>query len=211
MTNAQFARFVADTGHVTVAERSPTPPTSRRRRRRPRSGIHGLHPNRRPCRPARLAPLVAVAARGVVASAVRPGSSADDRHPVVHVAYADARAYADWAGLRLPTEAEHEYAARGGRDGLRFAWGDEPYPDGVAQANTWLGRFPYQNLGVGGTSPVGTYPANGYGLFDLIGNVWEWTTDVYTPRHRPPDEVVVHPEGRPNLLAPRPPRHPAAS
>lgn len=132
-----------------------------------------------------------------------PGSTIDDRmrHPVVHIAYEDAVAYADWAGLRLPTEAEHEYAARGGVDGAKFAWGDEPYPGGVAQANSWLGRFPYDNQGVGGTAPVGSYPANGFGLFDMTGNVWEWTTDYYTPRHLRLSDKPVDAGKRANLLA----------
>lgn len=132
-----------------------------------------------------------------------PGSSIDDRmqHPVVHVAFEDATAYAAWAGSRLPTEAEHEFAARGGADGERFAWGGDPYPGGVPQANSWLGRFPYDNQGVGGTAEVGSYPANGYGLFDMIGNVWEWTSDYYTPRHVRLSDRPVDPEKRRNLLA----------
>ena len=132
-----------------------------------------------------------------------PGSSIDDRmqHPVVHVAFEDATAYAAWAGSRLPTEAEHEFAARGGVDGERFAWGADPYPGGVPQANSWLGRFPYDNQGVGGTAEVGSYPANGYGLFDMIGNVWEWTSDYYTPRHVRLSDRPVDPEKRRNLLA----------
>lgn len=108
-----------------------------------------------------------------------------DDHPVVHVAYADIEAYARWAGKELPTEAEFEWAARGGNDG-EYAWGDELTPGGRHLANTWQGEFPWQNLaedGHAGTSPVGAYPANGYGLFDLIGNVWEWTCDWYRPRH----------------------------
>lgn len=132
-----------------------------------------------------------------------PGSSIDDRmqHPVVHVAFEDATAYAAWAGSRLPTEAEHEFAARGGADGERFAWGGDPYPGGVPQANSWLGRFPYDNQGVGGTAEVGSYPANGYGLFDMIGNVWEWTSDYYTPRHVRLSDRPVDPQKRRNLLA----------
>jgi formylglycine-generating enzyme len=112
-----------------------------------------------------------------------------DRHPVVQVAYEDAEAYAVWAGKELPSEAEWELAARGGLDGAVFAWGEEHFPDGKAMANTWQGEFPWQNLkldGYGGTSPVGSFPPNGYGLFDVTGNVWEWTSDWFTPH---PDEV----------------------
>jgi sulfatase modifying factor 1 len=107
-------------------------------------------------------------------------------HPVVHVAYCDAEAYAKWAGKELPTEAEWEFAARGGLDDAEFAWGDEFAPDGRQMANTWQGAFPHQNLKTDGyerTSPVRTFPPNGYGLYDMIGNVWEWTTDWYAPRH----------------------------
>jgi formylglycine-generating enzyme required for sulfatase activity len=105
-----------------------------------------------------------------------------DRHPVVHVAYEDAAAYAAWARKDLPTEAEWEYAARGGLEGAVFAWGDEHFPDGKPMANTWQGEFPWQNLrldGYEGTSPVGSFPPNGYGLFDVTGNVWEWTCDTF--------------------------------
>jgi formylglycine-generating enzyme len=118
-----------------------------------------------------------------------PGSDHRDRerHPVTHVAYQDAEAYAAWAGKSLPTEAEWEYAARGGLDGAVYAWGDELEPGGRPMANTWHGQFPWQNLltdGYEGTSPVGSFPANGYGLYDMTGNVWEWTCDYFTPRHR---------------------------
>ena len=124
-----------------------------------------------------------------------------DRHPVTHVAWEDAAAYAGWIGKSLPTEAEWEYAARGGLDGAVFTWGDEFAPRGRMMANTWQGEFPWQNLKLDrfeGTAPVQSFPPNGYGLYDMAGNVWEWTTDFYTPRH--PDEVA-HP-----CCAPRNPR-----
>jgi len=204
VTNADYARFVGDTGYVTVAER-------------------GLDPAAFPgADPADLVPgsMVFTPTDGPVDLRNwrlwwrwQPGASwrhpfgpestleGRDRHPVVHVAFEDAVAYATWAGARLPTEAEHEYAARGGLDGAAYAWGDEPYPGGVPQANTWLGRFPHDNQGVGDAAPVGSYPANGYGLFDLIGNVWEWTSDHYTPRHLRLGDRPVDAGRRANLLA----------
>jgi formylglycine-generating enzyme len=122
-----------------------------------------------------------------------PGTSINgrDRHPVVHVAYEDATAYAAWAGKDLATEAEWERAARGGLDGAVFAWGDEHFPGGKPAANTWQGEFPWQNLlldGHEGTSPVRSFEPNGYGLYDMCGNTWEWTSDWFTPRHT--DEVA---------------------
>ena len=120
----------------------------------------------------------------------QPREGLDD-HPVVHIAFQDAEAYATWAGKALPTEAEWEFAARGGLDGAEFAWGDELMPGGRHMANIWQGRFPHEELATDGyrrTSPVGAFPPNGYGLFDMIGNVWEWTTDWFSPRH-PADEA----------------------
>lgn len=204
VTNSQYADFVADTGYVTVAERD-------------------LDPQQFPgADPADLVPGSMVFTPTAAAVDLRdwrqwwrwqpgaywrrpagPGTSIDGLldHPVVHVCFEDGLAYADWAGQRLPTEAEHEWAARGGLVGMDFAWGREPYPDGVPQANTWLGRFPYDNRGYGGTSPVGSFAPNGYGLLDMAGNVWEWTTDYYSPRHVVPGERHVDLGGRENLLA----------
>jgi sulfatase modifying factor 1 len=126
------------------------------------------------------------------------------RHPVVHVAHEDASAYAAWAGKALPTEAEWEYAARGGLDQAIFCWGDEFMPGGQLMANTWHGEFPHRHERPDrwlGSSPVKTYPPNGYGLFDMAGNVWEWTDDFYSsPSAEPPERPCC---------APRNPRVPA--
>ena len=134
-----------------------------------------------------------------------PGSTLHgrDRHPVTHVAYADALAYAAWAGKALPTEAEWEFAARGGLDGATYAWGDEFAPRGRMMANTWQGDFPLHNDlldGYARTSPVGSFPPNGYGLFDVTGNVWEWTARTTPTSHRPrrrqaPMQHRRHPSG----------------
>lgn len=185
VTNAQFARFVEETGYVTNAEIAPTledypkadpgllvagssifdPPERQPHEANPMlwwrycPGADWRHPE-------------------------GPASTIDGRlnHPVVHVALNDALAYAAWAGKRLPTEAEWEFAARGGAEGLPFAWGEELAPAGAMLANYWQGLFPSENLALDGyerTSPVGAFPANAYGLFDMIGNVWEWTADDY--------------------------------
>jgi sulfatase modifying factor 1 len=135
-----------------------------------------------------------------------PGSTIDGRldHPVVQVAFEDAEAYAAWAGRDLPAEAEWELACRGGLDGLAFPWGDEAVPDGTYLANFWQGDFPWRNSaedGFAGTAPVGSFPANGFGLFDLGGNVWEWTVDWYQDHH---DEDADKP-----CCVPQNPRGPA--
>jgi formylglycine-generating enzyme required for sulfatase activity len=187
VTNAQFRKFVKATGHVTVAERhadaalypgagpeqllpasivfvpptSPPGPENHYRWWQYIAGADWRHPE-------------------------GPGSSIKNReqHPVVHLAYADAHAYASWAGKQLPTEQEWERAAWGGREGCEFAWGDVLHPGGIPVANTFQGEFPHHNSRLDGwerTSPVGIYPANGYGLFDMIGNVWEWTCSWYGP------------------------------
>ncbi|WP_268807181.1 formylglycine-generating enzyme family protein [Microbacterium timonense] len=204
VTNAQYAAFVDDTGYVTVAERELDP-----------AAFPGADPDDLVPGAMVFSPTSGPVDLGNWRNWWRwqpgafwrcpfgPQSSIDDRmrHPVVHIAFEDAVAYAEWAGLRLPTETEHEYAARGGLDGARFAWGDEPYPDGVPQANSWLGHFPYDNRGVGDAAPVGSYPPNGYGLYDMTGNVWEWTTDFYTPRHLRLSDKPVDAGRRENLLA----------
>ena len=119
-----------------------------------------------------------------------------EQHPVVQIAYSDAEAYAKWAGKSLPTEAEWEYAARGGLEDAEYAWGNELNPGGKLMANFWQGEFPWQNLAEDGfevTSPVGSFPANGYGLVDVIGNVWEWTTDWYTTGSAEPIKACCTP------------------
>jgi formylglycine-generating enzyme len=203
VTNRQFARFVHKTRYVTLAERVPDP-----------ADYPGARPE------------LLVAASTVFVKQDHPvdlrdpynwwtyipgadwrhpqgpGSSVKHRpdHPVVHVAWPDVAAYTEWAGKRIPTEAEWEYAARGGLDGAVYAWGDEFTPDGEHLANTWQGEFPLHNDrtdGYEGTSPVGSYPPNGYGLSDMIGNVWEWTSDWYAG-HAEPEHAcctVTNPRG----------------
>jgi formylglycine-generating enzyme required for sulfatase activity len=193
VTNEEFARFVKATGYVTVAEQKPTReefPTAP-----PENLVAGSVVFTPPSEPVSLDNHYRWWSYVPGASWRHPqgpasGLKGREKHPVVQVAYEDAAAYAQWAGKRLPTEAEWEFAARGGLEGAVFAWGDEHFPDGKPMANTWQGEFPWQNLKLDGyerTSPVGSFPPNGYGLYDITGNVWEWTSDWYVPRH--PDEV----------------------
>jgi sulfatase modifying factor 1 len=189
VTNAEFGHFVARTHYLTVAERALDPT---------------LYPD--------AVPELAVPGALVFRPSSGPVDTSDMRnwweytpgarwqqpegtssdlarrpdHPVVHVAFEDAQAYADWKGWSLPTEAEWEYAARGGLDGAEFVWGDEFTPGGAHRANTWQGPFPWRNFetdGWPGTAPVGSYEPNGYNLFNMAGNVWEWTSDWYADGH----------------------------
>lgn len=190
VTNSDFAKFVAATGYVTVAER-------------PANAAE--YPN---------APAEMLAPASAIFVRPPPGTNRSDHyrwwayvkganwrhprgpassikglynHPVVHLAFEDAEAYANWVGKALPTEAEWEFAARGGLDGTEFAWGDELTPGGQHMANTYQGDFPFRNDcedGYEWTAPVGSFPPNGYGLYDMAGNVWQWTTDWYQEHRR---------------------------
>ena len=187
ITNAQFAEFVQATGYVTIAERTPTaeefpgaPPENLFAGSvvfSPPDHVVPLDNQFRWCSYTRGAnwrhPL-----------GPRSNLNGKENYPVVHIAYPDAEAYAKWAGKRLPTEAEWEFAARGGRDGKPFVWGDEFRPHSRWMANTHQGHFPLKDTGEDGfvgIGPVAHYPPNGYGLYDMAGNVWQWTSDWYRP------------------------------
>jgi sulfatase modifying factor 1 len=189
VTNRQFRAFIEATSHVTTAETAPDPKDY------PGALPHMLRAGSLmfapPGHPVNLRDWSQWWMFKFGANWRRPygpGSSIKglDDHPVVHVAYRDAEAYARWAGKALPTEAEWEFAARGGLEDAEFAWGDEFTPGGKHMANTWQGAFPLENTKDDGwtrTSPVKAFPPNGYGLYDMIGNVWEWTTDFWSTHH----------------------------
>ena len=183
VTNAQFAQFVESTGHVTEAEIAPDPrqyPGMDPALAQPGSLV--FHPTKGPVPPGAVHLWWQFVPGADWQHPLGPESDLSSLadHPVVHIAFGDARAYARWAGKRLPTEAEWEFAARGGLDGADYAWGDALAPGGKMLANYWQGAFPHDNRLTDGwlrTSPVGSFPANSYGLVDMIGNVWEWTSD----------------------------------
>lgn len=189
VTNAQFSAFVAATGYVTLAERpldSALYPGAPKEMLAPGSLV--FRPTRGPVDLRDLSQWWHWTKGACWHAPKGPGSDWRNRadHPVVHVAFEDAEAYAAWAGKALPSEAEFECAARSGLENTEFAWGDVLVPGGRHMANIWQGEFPYRNVaedGFAGTCPVRSFPANAYGLFEMIGNTWEWTEDWFAPRH----------------------------
>jgi formylglycine-generating enzyme len=184
VTNAEFSKFVRKTGYVTVAERDLNPadyPGAPPENLVP--GALVFHMTKAPVNLRDYSQWWTWTPGAAWNHPEGPGSSIESRpdHPVVHVAYEDAQTYAQWAGKRLPTEAEWEYAARAGFDQRDFIWGDEPYPGGKYLANTWQGAFPWKHTSRHGprTMPVGSFAPNEFGLYDMAGNVWEWTSDWF--------------------------------
>lgn len=192
VTNAEYAKFVAATGYVTVAERPLDP--AQFPGADPALLVPGGLVFRQPRHRVDLRDFRnwwAYVPGACWHAPEGPGSNIDNRmdHPVVQIAFEDAEAYAHWAGKDLPTEAEWERAARGGLEGAEFVWGSELAPHGHELANYWQGEFPWQNLKSDGferTAPVKSFPPNGYGLYEMSGNVWEWTRDWYRARHKQP-------------------------
>lgn len=196
VTNAQFGDFVRETGYTTEAERlnwsfvfeGLLPETIRSRVTTVPSDTPWWRP----------------VSRAYWAQPEGPGSTVLERldHPVVHVSWNDAQAFCAWSGTRLPSEAEWEFAARGGRNGSLYPWGDELTPGGEHRCNIWQGRFPVHNSaedGYQGTAPVHAFAPNGYGLYNVAGNVWEWCEDSFSPRYHQitPDRDPVHLDGGP--------------
>ena len=215
ITNEQFAKFVKATGYVTVAERIPDA----------KDFLDAPSENLVPGAAVFSPPDYDVPLNNHYAwwSYVKGASwrqpeglssnlKGREHHPVVHIAWDDALAYAQWAGKRLPTEAEFEFAARGGPDRKRYSWGDELTPGGKWVANIWQGRFPVKDTGEDGyrsSSPVRAFPANGYGLYDMGGNVWQWCADWYHPgvyrQHAALNSPIRNPQGPDNSVDPSEP------
>ena len=218
VTNAQFAAFIKATGYVTIAERKPraedfpgAPPENLV------AGSVVFSPPGHPVPLDNHFQWWSYIAEANWRHPLGPASDlkGKDNYPVVHVAYADAEAYAEWAGKRLPTEAEWEFAARGGLAGKPFVWGDSFRPNGKWMANTHQGRFPFKDTGEDGfvgIAPVAQYPPNLYGLYDMAGNVWQWTTDWYRPDYyqqlATADAVVRNPQGPDSSFDPSEPGQP---
>jgi len=191
VTNAEFRRFVRATGYKTEAEIAPDPkdyPGALPEMLYAGSLVFSPPAHRVPLRDWSQWWQFMQGASWRRPYGPKSNINALDGHPVVHVSYRDALAYAHWVGKDLPTEAEWEFAARSGLDGAEYAWGDEFAPGGLQMANTWQGDFPFENDcddGFDRTSPVTAFPPNAYGLYDMIGNVWEWTSDWFAAKHQP--------------------------
>jgi formylglycine-generating enzyme required for sulfatase activity len=220
VTNDQFSKFVDATGYVTVAERPPRAedfPGALAENLVAGSIVFTPPPEPVPLRDGSGMGHLrwwAYVPGACWRHPTGPGSdlAGHENEPVVHVAYADAEAYAAWAGKRLPTEAEWEFAARGGLAGAAYPWGDDFMPDGTWMANTWQGSFPGENTaadGFVGIAPVGRYPANAYGLHDMSGNVWEWCSDWYRPdTYARAAAVTINPHGPDDSFDPAEPGQP---
>lgn len=224
VTNAQFKAFVDATGYVTTAEKKPEweelkkqlpPGTQKPDDALLVAGSLVFVPPSKPVGTEDVSQWWKWTPGACWKHPEGPGTDLKDRdnHPVVHVSWYDAEAYAKWANKRLPTEAEWEYAARGGLVGKRYAWGDEPLNDEVRdRGNVWQGTFPHRNTKADGwerTSPVKTYPANAWGLYDVAGNVWEWCSDWYrADEYKRTASVMVNPPGPKDSLDPNEPYTP---